>query len=181
MAETSINLKKEEMEERGVSQVISLMCLAARTAPKARGMDNIVITAVSGSEKEDLAKKMEEIASRGYHSRIFLRDAQNIRQAQAVLIIGTKLKDRGLDCGLCGFKNCAQCHEAGSRCAYDFIDLGIALGSAVSVAANHRVDNRVMYTVGYAASKYNLLGKEVKIALGIPLSVSGKNIFFDRK
>jgi uncharacterized ferredoxin-like protein len=176
-----MNLKKEEMEERGISQVLSLMYSAARTAPKARGMDNLVITAFSGLEKEDLAEKMEEIASRGYQSRIFSRDAQNVRQAQAVLVIGTKLKVQGLDCGFCGFKGCAECCEAGARCAYDLIDLGIALGSAVSVAANHRVDNRIMYTVGYTAIKYKLLGEKVKVALGIPLSVSGKNIFFDRK
>jgi len=176
-----MNLKKQEMEEKGILQVLSLMYLATRTAPKARGMDNLVMAAFSGSEKEDLAKKMEEIASRGYQSRIFLRDAQNVRQAQAVLIIGTKLKDRGLDCGFCGFDSCTECHKAGARCAYELIDLGIAVGSAVSVAANHRVDNRIMYTVGYAASEYKFLGEEVKVALGIPLSVSGKNIFFDRK
>ena len=176
-----MSLKREEMEEKGILQVTSLMYLATRTAPKARGMDNLIIAVFSDPEKEDLAQKMEEIASQGYRSHIFSRDAQNVRQAKAVLIIGTKLKPRELDCGFCGFKSCAQCEEKGGRCAFDLIDLGIALGSAVSVAANHRVDNRIMYTVGYAAVKYKLLGEKVKVALGIPLSATGKNIFFDRK
>jgi uncharacterized ferredoxin-like protein len=61
------------------------------------------------------------------------------------------------------------------------VDLGIAIGSAVSVAADHRVDNRVMYTVGKAAIDAKLLGPDVVIAFGIPLSVSSKNPFFDRK
>jgi uncharacterized ferredoxin-like protein len=51
----------------------------------------------------------------------------------------------------------------------------------VAVAADNRVDNRIMYTAGFAAVKLKLLGEEVKIAYGIPLSATGKNIFFDRK
>ncbi len=38
-----------------------------------------------------------------------------------------------------------------------------------------------MYTIGMAAVQLELLGPEVKIAHGIPLSATGKNIFFDRK
>jgi len=172
---------KEKMQKEGVSQVISLMCLAARTAPKTRGRDNIVIFPFSNAEKENLAKKMEEIASKGYQSHIFSRDAQNIRQAEKVLVIATKLGSRKLDCSFCGFETCAECEEARGQCVYDFIDLGIALGSAVSIAANHRVDNRIMYSIGYTVVKYRLLGDEIKVAFGIPLSVTGKNIFFDRK
>ena len=60
-------------------------------------------------------------------------------------------------------------------------DLGIALGSAASVAADHRADCRIMYTIGKAAVRLGLLGPEVEIAHGIPLSVTGKSIYFDRK
>lgn len=172
---------EKAIEEKGISQVISLMGLATRTAPKAKGMDNLVISAFSDAEKEDLATKMEEIASEGYRSSTFSRDARNVRQTQAVLVVGTKLQTRDLDCGFCGFETCSQCEQAGARCAYDLVDLGIAVGSAVSTAADHRVDNRIMYTIGYTVVKYNLLGEEVKVAFGIPLSASGKNIFFDRK
>ncbi len=55
------------------------------------------------------------------------------------------------------------------------------MGSAVSVAADNRVDNRIMYTAGQAIMKMKILGEDVKIAYGIPLSISGKNPFFDRK
>jgi len=51
----------------------------------------------------------------------------------------------------------------------------------VSVAADLRVDNRVMYSVGKAALNIGILGEDVKIAYGIPLSISGKNPFFDRR
>ena len=38
-----------------------------------------------------------------------------------------------------------------------------------------------MFTVGLASIKAKTLGEDVKIALGIPLAVTGKNIFYDRK
>ena len=37
--------KSGEMEARAVDQVVELMALAARTAPKAKGVDNLVVVA----------------------------------------------------------------------------------------------------------------------------------------
>ena len=65
--------------------------------------------------------------------------------------------------------------KAGGCCSFNVGDLGIALGSAVSRAADMRVDNRIMYSVGKAVLELDLLGAEVHIAYGIPLSVSGKS------
>jgi len=171
----------KDVEKEGVVHVANLMCIAARTAPKARGIDNIVTIVLCDEEKESLARKMDEFAQRGERSPLFSRDANNIRQAQALVVIGTKVGPVGLDCGFCGFENCKKCEEAGARCAHNSGDLGIAVGSAVSIASNNRVDNRVMYSVGWTSVQEKILGEEVKIALGIPLSASGKNIFFDRK
>ena len=59
------------------------------------------------------------------------------------------------------------------------IERPIALGSAVKVASELNVDNRIMYSIGRAAMKMELLkADEIQ---GIPLSIKGKNIFFDRK
>jgi len=60
------------------------------------------------------------------------------------------------------------------------IDLGIALGSAVSIAADDRVDNRIMYSIGKAAAEMDYNDDSV-VWHGVPISISGKNIFFDRK
>jgi len=170
-----------DAEREGLLYVANLMCVAARTAPKARGIDNIVSIVLTDKEKDLLAQKMEEFAKRGERPPLFTRDANNVRQAEAVVIIGTKLATLGLNCGYCGFENCQKCQEAHVRCAHNIGDLGIAVGSAVSVASNHRVDNRVMYSIGWTSVQEKILGEDVKIALGIPLSASGKNIFFDRK
>ncbi|MEW6557972.1 MAG: DUF2148 domain-containing protein [Elusimicrobiota bacterium] len=170
-----------EAEMNGIMKVAELMCIAARTAPKARGIDNIVTSILTDTEKEQLAAKMVEIANSGYRTNTFLRDADCIKKATAIVLIGTKISVIGLDCGFCGFENCKKCEDLKGVCIYNPGDLGIAIGSAVSIASDNRIDNRIMYTAGYTAVKNKMLGSDIKIAFGIPLSASGKNIFFERK
>ncbi len=59
--------------------------------------------------------------------------------------------------------------------------MGIAVGSAISIASDNRVDNRIMYTVGIAVKELNLFEEGTAIVYGIPLSATSKNPFFDRK
>ena len=49
-------------------------------------------------------------------------------------------------CGFCGFDSCASADASGARCAFNMIDLGIAVGSAAAAAADDRVDSRVLYS-----------------------------------
>lgn len=58
------------------------------------------------------------------------------------------------------------------------LDLGIALGSAAKIASELNVDNRIMYRIGAAAKRLGMT--EANITQGIPISATGKNIFFDR-
>jgi len=172
----------QQCELEGLRRVAELMCVAARTAPKARGYDQIVTAIVEDEEdRRQLADRMAEIGERA-EADFFARDAQNVMDAPVVVLLGTKLDRLGIPgCSFCGYDGCAECETAGARCSYNAGDLGIAIGSAVACAADHRVDNRIMYTVGNAAVELELLGPEVKIAHGIPLSAKGKNLFFDRK
>ncbi|MDD5382037.1 MAG: DUF2148 domain-containing protein [Candidatus Margulisbacteria bacterium] len=170
-----------EFKGEAVEKIAQEMCLAARTAPKGRGLDLLEIAVLKGDDIARLSAKMKEIGEREKHNT-FLRDAENIRSAQAVVLIGTKRKVIGLRyCSFCGYPDCDKAEEAGAMCVLNTVDLGIAVGSAVSVAADHRLDNRVMYTIGKAAVDMKLLGEEIMVAFGIPLSVSSKNPFFDRK
>lgn len=59
------------------------------------------------------------------------------------------------------------------------MNLGIALGSAVKTASMHNIDNRIMYSAGVAARRMGLVDWDV--AMGVPLAIGAKNIFFDRK
>lgn len=172
--------REEKFRAAAVLGIAEKMCVAARTAPKAKGLDLLEIAVISGDSIPKLAAKMKELGEKEKRPG-FLRDADNIKNAQAIVLIGTRQKTIGLDCAFCGRPTCVEAEKAGVICVYNPGDLGIAVGSAVSIAADNRVDCRVMYSIGKTALAMKLLGEEIMIAFGIPLSASGKNPFFDRK
>ncbi|KUK62679.1 MAG: hypothetical protein XD82_0612 [Methanoculleus marisnigri] len=176
-------------ESDAVETVARLMALSARTAPKAKGIDVIKTTIVTGEEKTVLAEAMREYGER-HDTAFFIRDAGNVAASDACLLIGSLLADAvGLDCGGCGYATCAEMLDAqghppatpfhGPNCVVRMTDLGIAVGSAVKTASLHNVDNRVMYTAGVGALSLGWL-EGCGVAYGIPLRASGKDIFFDR-
>lgn len=169
-----------DARRKTVRAVAELMATAAQTAPKGCGMDNVRSLIVDGNEKDTLSSIMREICKE-YDQDFFERDACNVDDSQCVLLIGVQDAPIGLDhCGVCGFKNCGECAAAGSHCAFNITDLGIAVGSAVSVAADHRVDNRVLYSAGKAALRAGWFDNNVKVCYAVPLSAEAKNSFFDR-
>jgi uncharacterized ferredoxin-like protein len=177
-----------EAEKEAILEAAKLMLVAARTAPKTGGKDDIVTAIVHGHEKDLVAEKMEQIGEeRGLEG--FKRDAKNVRDSEAVVLVAVKgNKSVGLNCGGCGFENCEEFNKQekklgkdfiGAQCIYKSLDLGIALGSAAKVASILNIDNRIMYRIGSAAMKLKLL-PEASVIMGIPLSALGKNIYFDR-
>jgi len=174
-----------EWEIDATRRVAEIMCASARTAPKAKGIDNIETLILSEEQKEMVIDEMRRIAEEekvGTMRNTFLRDANNLKDSHQVVIIGTKLKTIGIQyCNYCGFDDCKSNKSAGGVCFFNSNDLGIAVGSAVSIAGLNHIDNRIMYTVGRAVVNLNLLGNDIKMALGVPLSVTGKSIFFDRE
>lgn len=174
---------EEDSRERQLLDIAEKMMTAARTAPKGRGKDDTIIALVKRDGIKEISNKLKEMAARDNLKPFFIRDADNILASPVMLLLGSKISAMGVDpCGMCGFKNCEEKNKHPNQpCAFNTGDLGIAIGSAVSVAMNHRVDNRIMYTVGQAVLEMGILGKDVKIAYGIPLSASSKNPFFDRK
>lgn len=171
-------IRSELAETAAALNAAHMMCAAARTAPKTRGIDNIKTLILTDDDIKRLSDKMIEIA--GDESRM-LRDADNVLHAKAVVMIGVKKATYGLNCAYCGHETCEECTEAKGACIFATTDLGIAVGSAVASAADLRIDNRVMYSLGRAFRLMKEAGDDDDIWLGIPLSISGKNPFFDRK
>ena len=149
-------MQSNPAESQALLFVAQLMVVAARTAPKARGEDDISTAIVTDQDKARLADTMESLSR--------TRDAQNVRDASIVVLIGV---------------NCGPASESFWPFKAKLVDLGIAVGSAAKVASDLNVDNRIMYSIGVAAKQMGLLDAEE--IQGIPLSVTGKNIFFDRK
>lgn len=171
----------ENEEDIKVSQVVAAahaMMAAARTAPKGKGRDRLTIITVSGDDLAVLAQEMRRYGEKsGYN--FFLRDALNVEESQAVVIIGTTYGVFGLNCGFCGFPTCAEKTDDEIPCAINTNDLGIAVGSAAAMAADHRMDSRVMYSIGRAALDLGWMG-DCRAAFGIALSCTSKSPFFDR-
>ncbi|MBI5144357.1 MAG: ferredoxin [Candidatus Omnitrophica bacterium] len=170
-----------DLEKEAVIDVAQLMAAAARTAPKTRGIDNIEIIAIDDEETKDkLIRKMRELSISEYRPSLE-RDANAFAGSHVILYVGVKSNPGGLNCGFCGYRTCEELQSTKGICAYNSIDLGIAVSSAISIASQFHIDNRVMYSIGLATLELKLFSENMKQVLGIPLSVSGKNPFFDRK
>lgn len=169
-----------------VRMVADLMEIAARTAPKAVGKDFIEIRVLSDHERIAVGEEMMSMSMDPTRPN-FDRDGQNVLDSDAMVLVGLlPHKGAGLNCGACGFPTCAEMEGhpfsgdfVGGNCAIRLLDLGIAMGSAVKIASELNVDNRIMYRVGVAAMRLGL--SKAQIVHGIPLSATGKNIFFDRR
>lgn len=163
-------MSEDEFLKSGILQVAQLMAISAKTAPKARGKDNIVIKLLSKKEELDsLAQEMEKLAPK--YGDFFARDANNVRNSTAVLIIGCKLIDMDI--------KSPESWKVDGNVFCSIVNLGIAIGSAVKTASILNVDNRIMYSIGVAAVESGIISSD--FALGIPLSATSKNIYFDRQ
>jgi uncharacterized ferredoxin-like protein len=178
-------------ETEAIRTVAGLMVLSARTAPKARGADEIKTKIVLDIELQHLAEEMVAFGERNTIP-FFIRDGTCMARSDACVLIGVRgAVAVGVNCQGCGFLSCTELEDAfaqkspantpfsGPNCIVRIADLGIAVGSAVKTAQVHNADNRIMYSAGVAARSLGWLNDCTSV-YGIPLKGSGKNIFFDR-
>lgn len=170
----------------GIDIAAKLMELAAVTAPKSKGVSFVQTRVLQGAVLKELADEMVRFGERT-GKKDFDRDAKGVARTEAVVLIGVKeAQPVGLDCGACGFPDCKsfqgqvkkEVEFLGPVCAFRLLDMGIALGSAVKTASLLNVDNRIMYRIGVVARRIGIVDWD--FVMGIPLSATGKNIFFDR-
>lgn len=171
---------------------VKLMAASARTAPKAGGKDFLEIVVITKDEDlKKIAGSMKSYAPRSTNEAYWLRDASNIENSQALLLVGlAKPVTAGYDCGACGYPACGEFEKnrkltdkemgySGPHCVMRMIDIGVALSSAAKTASILNVDNRVQQRVGAAARALGFIKSEV--VMGIPVSITGKSIYYDRQ
>ncbi|HII95420.1 MAG TPA: hypothetical protein HA367_06780 [Candidatus Methanofastidiosum sp.] len=169
-----------------IKAAAGLIEIAAVTAPKGKGVDDIVTKTIFKGTKDhrELVEKMKVYGEKK-GLKFFQRDSKNVLESDAIVLIGASANQPlGLNCGMCGY-NCSTIPEKkkindyfAPVCAFALVDLGIALGSASKTAQILNLDNRIMYSIGATAMEMKLI--EGDVAMGIPLSVSSKSIYFDR-
>lgn len=178
--------------KEAANMVVNLMAVSARTAPKAGGKDFLEIEVIiKDDDLKRIADSMKEYAPKSTNESYWLRDASNIENSQALLLVGLKKPvTAGYDCGGCGYPTCKEFEKqrqmqekemgyTGPHCVMRMMDIGVALSSAAKTASILNVDNRVQQRVGAAARALGYIKGEV--VMGIPVSISGKSIYYDRK
>lgn len=194
-------MDQDEMFMEALRQVARLCAVAAMTAPKSggqlflKGSKPFIETVIVEDRPtlDHLAGWMRERFVKAKNP-LWLRDADTTAKLDLVLFIGlAKWYPPVYDCGACGYATCAEFLRArehaqpagieewefpGPICQLRCVDLGIAVGSAAKIASLNNVDARCQTRIAAAARHLGVIQADLAVALS--MSVSHKNIFFDR-
>lgn len=195
-------MDQQAIFKNAVRHVAELCAVAAMTAPKSggqlflKGAKPFIETEIV-EDADTLARLAAWLRERGARLKepIWFRDAEVAEKLDLILFIGlARWYPPVYDCGACGYATCAQflkavaVHRAkeerddwefpGPICQIRCIDLGIAVGSAAKIASLNNVDARCQTRLAAAARHLGLIQADLAVALS--MSVSHKNIFFDR-
>jgi uncharacterized ferredoxin-like protein len=195
-------MSQQEIFLDALRNVAKLCAVAAMTAPKSGGQLFLkgakpFIETVIIEDKVTLKRMADWLREQGqkHKEAIWHRDADTAEKLDLVLLIGlAEWYPPQYDCGACGFGTCAEFlqarpgHKSDSSAAWQFdgpicqlrcIDLGIAVGSAAKTASLNNIDTRCQTRIAAAARHLKVIQSDVAVALS--MSVSHKNIFFDKK
>ncbi len=195
-------MDQREMFLESVRHVARLCAVAATTAPKSGGQLFLqgakpFIETVIVDDKPTLKKLAAWLRAEGekHKEAIWYRDADTAEKMDLVLFIGLSgWYPPQYDCGACGYGTCAEFLQArphhqspgsadwqfdGPICQLRCIDLGIAVGSAAKAASLNNVDTRCQTRIAAGARHLGIIQADLAVALS--MSVSHKNIFFDKK
>lgn len=197
-------MDQREMLMDAIRSVAKLCAAAAMTAPKSGGQLFLkgakpFIETVIVEDKPTLGRLAEWLRAKGRTLRepIWFRDADTAEKLDLVLFIGlARWYPPQYDCGACGYPTCAefsknapkQRHDTpgsdewefpGPICQIRCVDLGIAVGSAAKIASMNNIDTRCQTRISAAARHLGVIDADLAVALS--MSVSHKNIFFDKK
>lgn len=197
-------MDQREIFRETLRSVAGLCAVAAMTAPKSGGQLFLkgakpFIETVIIEEPATLKALASWLRGRGTRLRepVWFRDADTAEKLDLVLFIGlARWYPPQYDCGACGFSTCSQFTQhapkhrlevadsddwqfAGPICQLRCIDLGIAVGSAAKIASINNIDTRCQTRIAAAARHLGVIQADLAVALS--MSVSHKNIFFDKK
>jgi uncharacterized ferredoxin-like protein len=195
-------MNQQEIFLDAIRHVAKLCAVAAMTAPKSGGQLFLkgglpFVETLIVEDKPTLKRLADWLRQRGNKNReaIWFRDADTAEKLDLVLFIGLAgWYPPQYDCGACGYETCAEFLQArpqhqsdasrdwefaGPVCQIRSIDLGIAVGSAAKTASLNNVDTRCQTRIAAAARHLGIIKADLAVALS--MSVTHKNIFFDKK
>jgi len=194
-------LDQRDVFTAAIKNVAQLCAVAAMTAPKSGGQlflkgSKPFLETVIVDDRNTLGRLASWLRERGakVSNPLFFRDAETTEKVDLILFIGLrKWYPPMYDCGACGYGTCNEFLRAapdhhtepskdwefpGPICQLRCVDLGIAVGSAAKVAGMNNIDTRCQTRVAAAARHLGVI--ESDLAVTLSMSVTHKNIFFDR-
>jgi len=194
-------MDQHELFMEALRQVAKLCAVSAMTAPKSGGQlfvkgSKPFIETVIVEDRETLNRLADWLRERGTKLKapIWFRDANTTEKLDLVLFIGlAKWYPPVYDCGACGYATCAEFLRARERyktetfeewefpgpiCQLRCVDLGVAVGSAAKTASLNNIDARCQTRIAAAARHLGIIESDLAVALS--MSVTHKNIFFDK-
>lgn len=92
---------EETIRDKALTDIARRMLIAARTAPKGKGVDNTVLALCDKEDIKKLSDHLKQMHAQGRAADYFVRDAENILTASAMLLLGTKVQTMGLSPAEC--------------------------------------------------------------------------------
>jgi len=190
------SIKQFEADRMDAVKIAARLLLAsATTAPRVGGVGECTIHILDDEcDIEDLCQKVEEMATDNESWQFFLRDAQMLRDADAVLLI-TSLRSKtdpaDINCNMCGKLTCEYLREAeelprepavaypGPLCIFRANNIAYAIDGMISLARNLGIDYGLFWSAGAAAMRMGLLPKNTGFAMAVGISVTEKSPFRD--
>jgi uncharacterized ferredoxin-like protein len=177
-------------------EITKACAVAAAKAPTLTNSLNLRMEIVTG---EDLDPMIDVLETFGKTSTFQMHDAVAFKAMREknvlppVLLLGADLCDPVLwDCGACGFPTCGEYIKFvkrnkgigigayGPSCIWKVIDFGMAADYACAAAAMHRVEARLLFSMG-AVSMFLGRLEGSSFVLGLPVGPVGINNWFDRE
>lgn len=188
----AIRDEKDLINERLMDVGLSLMAMAARTAPTFGNRKSAIIRSIDSEELEKIAAALEEGKDQ---LPLLRREYQNVRDharsgGKALLVGGNRKSDLNYNCGSCGFRTCAELNRAesplessfvgskGPFCTWKGMDVGIACMAASAIAHRLGFQTREYGTVGGVALAMGMI--EADSCTAITITVTDKNLHFTR-
>ncbi len=190
------SIKQFETDRSEAVRIAARLLLAsATTAPRVGGVGECTIHIIDDEcDIEDLCQKVESAAADNKNWEFFKRDAEMLRDADAVLLV-TSLRSKtdpaDINCNMCGKLTCEYLREAeelpaepniaypGPLCIFRANNIAYAVDGMISLARNLGIDYGLFWSAGTAAIRLGLLPKNTGFALAVGISVTEKSPFRD--
>ncbi len=177
-------------------QIAKACILAAAKAPTLTHRLRLRTEIITDEDIEpllDILETLGETSSFQLHDAVAFRRLAKEGRMPPILLLGADLTQPALwDCGACGFATCGEYVQYtqrnkgvgvggyGPSCVWKAIDFGIACDWACACVAQHKVESRILFSMGALALLTGRLEGSSYI-LGMPIGPVGRNLWFDRE